>query len=404
MAAVAHENLEDFDAAINSLNETVRLSPDDPDAHYRLGLFYQEKNGDTDRAMKEYEAVIKLDQTKADPFLRLGNIYVKKGMDDEKIMDVYEKGLIIDPDHFQIQYDLALLYKKYKDYDKAIEHYAKANELYPENYQWHYEYAKVLDGRDNGKALKEYTRVIELKRDIPAVYYDRAMLIRRAKMIDGRVYRNEQILEDFKQAVELAAAGEQQEETGFDVAEAYYNIGLLYVDMELDEMARDNFSKALKANPSYLGCHLQLGLIAEKKEEFAKAMEEYKKEIVLDDRSALSHQRLGFLYSNYSMELANAVSELAKAYKLGPENTDTLTYYGNALYNMGKFGQAADQFEKIVQMDPKNPTANYNLALIYENWGKTKLAIQQWQRFLEMDPPGNWSEEAKQHLKKLGAK
>ncbi len=113
---------------------------------------------------------------------------------------------------------------------------------------------------------------------------------------------------------------------------------------------------------------------------------------------------MGFLYGNYTLELAKAEAELLKAWKLEPENTDTLTHYGYVLYNMGKFGQAADQFERIIQIDPKNPTANYNLGLVYENWGKKKLAIQQWQRFLDMDPPGNWAEEAKRHLKGLGVK
>jgi tetratricopeptide (TPR) repeat protein len=342
--------------------------------------------------MREYEATISFDQTKAEPFLKLGAMYVEKGLDEEKIMDVYEKGLILDPNHAQIQYDLALLYVKHKNYDKATEHYGKANELLPDNFQWHYEYARLLDGRDNGKAVEEYTRTIELKRDFAPAYYDRAMLLRRAKIIDGKVYRNAQILEDFKQAVELAPG----------LADAFFNMALLYREMDLDEMAKDRFEKALEVKPDYLEAHLQLGLIAERKEEYAKAMEEYRAEIKLNDNSALAHQRLGFLYSNYSLELAKAAEELEKASELDPDNIETILYYGNVLYNMTKFGQSADQFERVIQLDPKNPTANYNLGLVYEAWDKKELAIQQWQRFLEMDPPGSWAEEAKQRLRKLG--
>ena len=130
--------------------------------------------------------------------------------------------------------------------------------------------------------------------------------------------------------------------------------------------------------------------------------EEFKKEIALNDDSALAHQRLGFLYSNHTMEMAKAETHLLKALKLEPDNTQTFIHYGNVLYNMGNFGKAADQFENVIQLDPKNPTANYNLALVYENWGKKTLAIQQWQRFLEMNPPGSWGSEARQHLKGLG--
>jgi Tfp pilus assembly protein PilF len=71
---------------------------------------------------------------------------------------------------------------------------------------------------------------------------------------------------------------------------------------------------------------------------------------------------------------------------------------------MEKYGQSADQFEKVLQLDPKDITANHNLALVYEKWGKKKLAIEQWQKFLSMNPPGIYAEEAKKSLKELNAK
>ena len=394
MAAAINESMGNFGDAMNLLENAVRIDPSDAQSYYKLGLFYEEKISDIDRAMEKYEAVISLDQTKADPYLRLGAIYVKKGSDDSKIIDVYEKGLAIDPKHPQIQYDLALLYKKKGDLDKAIEHYQVATELSPDDYKWHYEYAKLLDGKDNSEAIEEYTRVIELKRDFAPAYYDRAMLIRKAKAINGRVYRNEQIIEDLKQAAELDPK----------MADAYYNIALLYKEMEASEMAREYFEKTIRANPSYLGVHLQLGLIAEQKGEYTKAMEEYKKEVGVNSTSALAYQRLGFLYSNDKEDFQKGEEEFVKSLALDPDNVDTLIHYANNLYTIGKLGQSADQFEKALQLDPKNPTANYNLALVYEKWGKKKLAIEQWQKFLKMDPPGSWATEARKHLKELGAK
>ncbi len=387
------DKLGEKEKSILALEEIVKLDKNDADSHYKLGLFYEEKQ-DLERAIQEYEAVISLDQTKSDPYLRLGNIYTKKGMDEAKIMEVYEKGLILDPNHPQIHYDLAILYKKHKNYDKAIEHYKIANKLLPNNYMWQYEYAKLQDGKDNGEALRAYSKAIELKRDFAEAYYDRAMLLRKAKIIDGKVYRNEQIIEDLKQAGELNPK----------MADAFYNIALIYKENESDEMAREFFEKTIKANPNYPGVHLQLGLIAEQKGEYAKAMEEYKKEVAINNKSALAYQRLGFLYSNDKQDLQKAEEEFLKSLALEPDNVDTLIHYANNLYTMGKFGQSADQFEKVLQLDPKNPTANYNLALVYEAWGKKKLAIEQWQKFLQLNPPGSWAEEARKHLKELGAK
>ncbi|MGQ9609665.1 MAG: tetratricopeptide repeat protein [bacterium] len=385
--------LGEKEKAISALEEVVKLDTNDAESHYKLGLFYEEKQ-DHQRAIAEYSAVISTDQTKADPYLHLGNLYTKLGMDEMKIMEVYEKGLILDPNHPQIQYDLAVLYKKYKDYDKAIEHYQMANKLSPNNYLWQYEYAKLQEGKDNREALKAYTRAIELKRDFAECYYDRAMLLRKAKIIDGKVYRNEQIIEDLKQAGELNPK----------MADAFYNIALIYKENDSIELAREFFEKTIKADPNYPGIHVQLGLIAEQRGEYAKAMEEYKKEIAINNKSALAYQRLGFLYSNDKQDLQKADEAFLKSLALEPDNIETLIHYANNLYMMGKFGQSADQFEKVLQLDPKNPTANYNLALVYETWGKKKLAIEQWQKFLQLNPPGSWAEEARKRLKELGVK
>jgi len=394
MLSKIYEKQGNDDMAMSSLEELSKIDPTDVDSRYKLGVYYEDKKNDIDRAMMEYEAVINLDQTKADPFLRLGAIYVKKGLDDKKIIDVYEKGLVLEPNHPQIQYDLALLHKKYGNIEKAIEHYDLANEYSPYNYQWHYEYAKLLEGRDNAKAVDEYTKAIELKRDFAQAYFDRAMLLKKVKAVGGRVYRNEQIIEDFKQVVELEP----------NRAEAYFNIAMLYKEMEADDTARTYFERTIKANPSYPGAYAELGRISEKKGELSRAIDEYKKEIAINDSSAIAHQRLGYLYSHHLNDLVKAEAEFQKALKLDPDRIDTLVHYGNILYTLEKYGQSADMFERVLQQDPKNPTANYNLALVYERWGKTKLAIEQWQKFLNMNPPGSWAEEARKRLKALQGK
>ena len=394
MSATIYEKQNNTDMAVLSLEEVAKLDPADTESRYKLGVYYEDKRNDIDKAMVEYEAVVSLDQTKADPFLRLGAIYVKKSADDKKIMNVYEKGLVIEPNHPQIQYDLALLYKKYENLDKAIEHYDLANQYSPNNYQWHYEFAKILEGKDNGKAVSEYTKTIELKRDLASAYYDRAMLLKKVKVVDGRVYRNEQIIEDFKQVVELEPSR----------ADAYFNIGMLYKEIEADDTARTYFERTVKANPAYPGAYAEIGQISEKKGEFARAIVEYKKEIAINDNSTIAHQRLGYLYDKHLSDLVKAEAEFQKALKFDPNNTETLLHYGNILYTLEKYGQSADLFEKVLQQDPKNPTANYNLALVYERWGKTKLAIEQWQKFLNMNPPGSWAEDARKRLKALQGK
>ena len=54
---------------------------------------------------------------------------------------------------------------------------------------------------------------------------------------------------------------------------------------------------------------------------------------------------------------------------------------------MDKLGAAAEQFEKVIQIDKRNLTANYNLALMYEYTERIELAKIQWKTFLDLNPP-----------------
>ena len=64
----------------------------------------------------------------------------------------------------------------------------------------------------------------------------------------------------------------------------------------------------------------------------------------------------------------------------------------------------SEQFERVLQIDKRNLTANYNLALMYEYTDRIELAKTQWKRFLELNPPEQWRVEANNHLSKLGGK
>ena len=87
-----------------------------------------------------------------------------------------------------------------------------------------------------------------------------------------------------------------------------------------------------------------------------------------------------------------------------PDHAETLLNYGNTLYHLNQLGLAAEQFERMLQLTPKDFSGNYNLALMYEYTGKKQQAIDRWKKFLKLNPPTQWKEEAQERLRQLGAK
>ena len=435
LLALSYLSLQQPNDALPAFLETIRLSPDDVAAHYHAAILFEQK-GEIDNAIVHYEKTISLDTTllendigrslqtpmqgvkatEVEPFFRLGAIYRQRN-DEDNILRVYQPALEIEPEHPELHHLLAVIFErrslqaeienKRDERENAIRYYGLANHYNPDNFDWHYSYARLLDrhaetlGDDYHKhaemAVKEYTATIALNPDYVDAYFYRGMLTLRYRQIGKTLYRYSQILEDFKQVAELQPRNR----------EANYQIGVLYLEIDRHQLAKEAFKSMLPYAPKYRGIHLHLGKIAEWEQAWKEAIKHYEAEVALiqqplekdDDIAANTYQRLGDLYYAHALDYNAAKETLEKAIALDDTHVPTLLSYANNLFSMDLLGAAAEQFERVIQLEPSNLTANYNLALMYEYTEKREQAKAQWQRFLELNPPEQWKIEAEEHLR-----
>ncbi len=104
--AIAHYNLaviasrmKDYDTAIRSTSQAIRLAPSNLSFRYNLGLLYQERNdeGDRDQAEGLYKQVLETNDRLIDVRLSLGLLYERENK-REAAMAEYEKILALIPD------------------------------------------------------------------------------------------------------------------------------------------------------------------------------------------------------------------------------------------------------------------------------------------------------------------
>ena len=411
ISALSYIALNQSEDALSSLMETVRIEPDNAAAQYQIGLLYQNK-GDINKAIVYFEKTIELNPENPEPFFHLGGIYEKR-QDEDNMIRVYQPALLLDPNQPDIHHKLAVVFeKRFKEgleenreenLQHALHHYGLANDYDPEHFEWHYSYALLLDEKaatleDYHKyaemAVKEYKDTIALKPDFVDAYFKRAMITNRYKRIGKELYLSGQIIEDFKQVIMLKP----------DYVDAYFYMGTLQVWTDKFYQAEENFQKVIQLNPKYKGVHTELGKLAEREKKWKKAIQLYKKEIEIDDKATAAYQRLGDLYYNAEIELNKAKEMLEKALQLNDKHVNTIIVYANVLYSMDMLGAASEQFERALQLESSNLTANFNLALMYEYTERNELAKAQWETFLKLDPPEQWKLEAEKHLKKLGGK
>ena len=414
LMALSYLALEQSDAALLAFLATVRLDPDDVSAHYHAAVLFEQK-GEIDNAIIHYEKTIGLDTasiespffqvTAVTPFFQLGAIYRERN-DEANIIRVYPPALEIEPNHPELHHLLAVIFEKRGERERAIRHYGLANQYNPEKFDWHYSYARLLDQhaetlgdayhKHAEMAVKEYTATIALNPDYVDAYFYRGMLTRRYRRIGKTLYRYSQILEDFKQVTEFQPKNR----------EANYQLGILYLEIDRHRLAQEVFENMLSHAPEYRGIHSHLGQIAEWEQAWKAAIQHYEAEAALiqqpveaDDKIAIkTYQRLGDLYYAHALDYNAAKETLEKALALDDTHVPTLLNYANNLFSMDLLGAASEQFERVIQLEPSNLTANYNLALMYEYREKREEARAQWQRFLELNPPQQWRIEAERHL------
>ncbi len=112
----------------------------------------------------------------------------------------------------------------------------------------------------------------------------------------------------------------------------------------------------------------------------------YRRIIALDPSNASAHNNLSFLYSQYGVNLKDALREaqIANQLKSGdPVLTDTL---GWAYYKNGNLTKAIDELTKAVKLDPEVPDVHFHLATVYYDLDDVENAARHFRETLRLDP------------------
>lgn len=273
-----------------------------------------------------------------------------------------------------------------KDVETRI---AAEEKLFKAN-EWFEKGLRHIIGREDDKAIEEYTQAIALNPDYAEAYNYRGY--------------------------------------------AYYNRGTFTSDPEQHELAVKDFRKVVAMKPGTYSAYLAQGSIYIHQKEYEKGIEEINKAIALDPDEALAYGLRGFIYmqeknkdpekviadsskaidigglwsaiaySNRGVTLLfekkqynRAIDDLSKAIELTPHNAPAYLGRGFALAFKGQFNQALEDISRAIELNPKIPAA-YNLrGMVYAQIGNPR-AIADFQKACDMgfeQGCSNWKQSLK---------
>ena len=93
--------------------------------------------------------------------------------------------------------------------------------------------------------------------------------------------------------------------------------------------------------------------------------------------------------------IGEAVEQFERALKLKPEYADAHNNLGVALVRMGKLPEAIEHFRQAVQFKPEYINAYTNLALVYSMLGQHSEAVAAAEKALELARSQGQAEQAK---------
>lgn len=386
---------KDYDGAISSYSECIRVNPQSDSCYYNRGLAHNGKKN-YDAAIADYTGAVKLNPKSANAFYNRALAYYYKGNYDAAIAD-YTQYNNLSPAHHETFYNRGLAYELKGNYELAIADYNESVRIKPDyslaierlaglkNKQAQQsaqnttnlsvdDYFKLgnqqLDQKDYDGAIRSFSECIRLNPSADGCYFNRGLANRNKQNYDGAIA-------DFTQVIKLKPDNEN----------AFINRGLAYNGKKNYEMVIADYEAALKINPNNekvkaaLDAVKNLVTTTKNFEETRKnyLAEEEKQNKISEDFLKTGNQQMG------QKDYDAAVLSYTKCIEASPLNLEC--YRNRALsYGIKRNHDAAIQDYTAILLFKPLPEIYFSRALNYREKSDFDSAIKDFTKAIELKP------------------
>jgi Flp pilus assembly protein TadD/peroxiredoxin len=255
--------------------------------------------------------------------------------------------------------------------------------------------AFLLDG--SGNICHIYTdsvgpsQILSDAAQIPRTY---AARLAKALPFSGTLYNGRFQRNEFTYGValfqhgyldEAAASFKQVTVSQPNNAEAFYNLGTLYLRKNALAEAQKFLSQTVSLKPDYPEAWNNLGMIAAQQNDATAAISNFRHSLDLRPNYVTAMLNLGNVFRRQG-NLSEAGSLLSKAVELEPENAEANYSLGMFFAHQSESTKAESLLQKAVRIRPNYPDAINNLGVLFIRAGKNSEAEQQFKTCISVAP------------------
>jgi len=320
---VLHQARGDFDRAAGAFAEVLREKPDDLPTLLRLGDVELLRQR-TDEAAKSFTAALRLDPSSAAAHYGLGRTAMAK-QDYAAAVEQLQAALAGQPAATVIHYSLGMAYRRLGQLDRAAAELAG--------------YRDVGPGGGGGAA----------------------------KFPDPLVDQLASLNAGAKRHVALATSALQQGRFA---------------------LAAEEYRKALAGDPTDLTAWLNLGAALERLNDSAGAEEAYRRAVALAPRNSRARYNLGTLLAAGGKR-QEGIEQLEAAVALDSGSKDSKDARFNlamALAEAGSFERALAQYDRLLELDPRDSVVRYQRGMTLLRLGRAEEAAVELGKVVAAEP------------------
>ena len=170
----------------------------------------------------------------------------------------------------------------------------------------------------------------------------------------------------------------------------HYTLGVTLWQQGDFQPAADELRKTVQVKPDYAEAYYTLGTVLKQQNKLQDAADALREAIRLQPDFAGAHTTLASVLRQLG-DTEGAARESKAGIEIGKEKTNQqaalfATNSGKRLLNAGDLDGAISQFRSAINATPNYPPAHYQLGLALQRKGEKDEAAKEFQRAAELDP------------------
>jgi predicted O-linked N-acetylglucosamine transferase (SPINDLY family) len=331
--------------ALNAFWQVTVLSPNDPVAHFNLGVAYKGA-GQLQHAANSYRKALSLKPDYVEALGNLGRVLLVLEQ-SEAAAECYRHLVRLKPKDAEAHCNLGVVFQKLGNATAALQYLERAVQINPAFAQAYANLGNLL--RELGhtqQALQAYQKAAALKPDAAEIFSSLGLVLYELK-------RYEEALACCQQAIALNSK----------LADAHNNFGLCLKAMGQLERAAASYRQAIVCNPDSASAHSNLGNVQRELSLYEEAIASYRRAIALRPGMAEAHNNLGLAQSDFG-RYADASISFKRALELKPDYFDA---HSNLLMAACYTSQDAQAY--LSEARRYGASVAGKIAARYDTWG-----------------------------------